>query len=64
MKIELAESTDEILAELNIELAHRYFGNDGGIKEGLKYDKQFNTALSLFKDDANYSRLLSSGKSN
>ena len=63
-EVELAESTDEILAELNIELAHRYFGNDGGIKEGLKYDKQFNTALSLFKDEANYSRLLSSGKSN
>ena len=59
-EVELAESTDEILAELNIELAHRYFGNDGGIKEALKYDKQFNTALSLFKDEANYSRLLSS----
>jgi len=63
-EVEFAESTEEILSELSIELAHRYFGNDGGIKEGLKSDKQFNTALALFKDEANYSRLLSSGKPN
>jgi len=62
--VEFAESTDEILSEFKVELAHRYFGSDGGIKEGLKFDKQFNTALALFNDEANYSRLLSSGKSN
>ncbi len=63
-EVEFAESTDEILSELKVELAHRYLGNDGGTKEGLKYDRQFNTALSLFKDEINYLRLLSSGKSN
>ena len=63
-EVEFTESTDEILSELKVELAHRYLGNDGGIKEGLKFDKQFNTALALFKDEANYIKLLSSGKSN
>jgi hypothetical protein len=64
LEIEFAESTDEILSELKVELAHRYLGNDGGIKEGLKFDKQFNTALALFKDEENYLKLLSSEKSN
>ncbi|HEX9252733.1 MAG TPA: S41 family peptidase, partial [Ignavibacteriaceae bacterium] len=60
--VEFAESTDEILSELKIELAHRYLGNDAEIKEALKYDKQFNAALNLFNDDATYSKLLSSEK--
>jgi len=63
-KIEFDESTDEIVSELRIELAHRYLGNDAGIKEGLKFDKQFNMALSLLKDESNYLRLLNNGKSN
>jgi len=63
-KIEFDESTDEIVSELKIELAHRYLGNDAGIKEGLKFDKQFNMALSLLKDESNYLRLLNNGKSN
>jgi carboxyl-terminal processing protease len=62
-EIEFAESTDEIVTELRIELAHRYLGNDAGITEGLKFDKQFNTALSLLKDESNYLRLLNNGKS-
>lgn len=63
-EVEFAESKEEILSELMVELAHRFLGNDGGIKERLKFDKQFNTALALFKDESNYSKLLSSGKSN
>lgn len=63
-KIEFDESTDEIVSELRIELAHRYLGSDAGIKEGLKFDKQFNMALSLLKDESNYLRLLNNGKSN
>ena len=61
--VEFAESIDEILSELKVELAHRFLGNDGGIKEGLKFDKQFNTALALFNDELNYSRLLGNAKS-
>ena len=61
-EVEFAESSDEILADLKIELAHRYLGNEGGIKEGLKFDKQFNTALTLFNDEKNYTRLLSSSR--
>ena len=63
-EVEFTESKEEILSELMVELAHRFLGNDGGIKERLKFDKQFNTALALFKDESNYSKLLSSGKSN
>jgi carboxyl-terminal processing protease len=63
-EVEFAESKEEILSELMVELAHRFLGNDGGIKERLKFDKQFNTALALFKDESNYSKLLGSGKSN
>jgi carboxyl-terminal processing protease len=63
-EVEFAESKEEISSELMVELAHRFLGNNGGIKERLKFDKQFNTALALFKDELNYSKLLSSGKSN
>ncbi|HCY77851.1 MAG TPA: S41 family peptidase [Ignavibacteriales bacterium] len=63
-EIEFSESSDEILNELKVELAHRFFGNDAGIKERLEFDKQFNTALKLLKDEKSYSRLLSSGKYN
>ena len=57
-------SKTELLKVLKIELAQRFLGNQGAIKERLQFDKQFNTALALFKDNENYSRLLSSGKSN
>ncbi len=63
-EVEFTESKEEILSELLVELAHRFSGNDGGIKERLKFDKQFNTALSLFKAESNYLKLLSGGKSN
>jgi carboxyl-terminal processing protease len=62
--VEFAESNTEILSDLKVELAHRYLGTDGGIKERLKYDKQFNTALALFNDEVSYSKLLITRKSN
>ncbi|MBK7629643.1 MAG: S41 family peptidase [Ignavibacteriales bacterium] len=61
---DFADSKTEILEALRIELAQRYSGNQSGIKERLKFDKQFKTALALFKDNENYSKLLSNGKSN
>jgi len=57
---EFKDNKNEILNELKVELAHRYFGAEGGIKERLKYDKQFATALQIVNKDAEYSKLLSS----
>jgi carboxyl-terminal processing protease len=61
---DFTNSKTEIIEELRIELAQRFLGNQDGIKERLKYDKQFNTALALFKDNVSYTRLLSDRKSN
>ncbi len=57
-------SKTEILEMLKIELAQRFLGNQAAIKERLQFDKQFNAALTLFKDNENYSKLLSNGKLN
>lgn len=57
-------SKTEILEMLKIELAQRFLGNQAAIKERLHFDKQFNAALTLFKDNENYSKLLSNGKLN
>ncbi len=58
---EFSVSKSEILSEIKGELAQRFLGNIGGIKERLKFDKQFNTAIALFKDQDNYVKLLSNG---
>ncbi len=63
-KLDLKESSEEILSELKIELARRYLGVDAAIKEGLKYDKQFNNAFALFKNEADYLKLLTGKKIN
>jgi carboxyl-terminal processing protease len=57
-EIEFKENNNEILEELKIELAYRFSGIDGGMKERLKYDKQFTTALNVLKNEEVYSRLL------
>ena len=49
---------------LKIELAQRFLGNQGAIKERLQFDNQFNAALALFNDKENYAKLLSNGKPN
>jgi carboxyl-terminal processing protease len=63
-KLDLNESSEEILSELKVELARRYLGVDAAIKEALKYDKQFNTAFALFKNDTDYLNLLTGSTKN
>lgn len=55
---EFSEYKNEIIAELKIELASRYYGTNGSIKERLAYDEQFNVALKVLKDINSYSGLL------
>ena len=55
---EFSEYKNEIIAELKIELASRYYGTNGAIKERLTYDEQFNVALMVLKDIKSYSALL------
>jgi carboxyl-terminal processing protease len=52
------ENRDKIILELKIELASRFLGSNGAIKESLKKDKQFNSAVSLLKNDSVYLSLL------
>ena len=57
-EIEFKENINEILEELRIELAYRFNGIDGGMKERLKYDIQFTTALNVLMNEEGYSKLL------
>ncbi len=50
----------EILREIKEEVAARYSGTPGKIEVALDYDKQFQSALNIFKDTAAYDRLLNS----
>lgn len=49
---------DEVLRELKAELAVRYLGVDGRVKEQLDSDVQFQTALDIFQNPAVYNKLL------
>jgi hypothetical protein len=49
----------EILEEAKIELAARFTGSDGRIRETLKYDLQFQCAYRLLKQDEVYNKILS-----
>lgn len=55
---EFKENKADILAEIKIELASRYLGNNGAIKESLNSDKQFISAFNLIKNENKYSELL------
>lgn len=55
---ELEKYKSEILAYIKIELATRYYNQQKGLEESLKYDKQFNTALTLFDNETIYNKLL------
>jgi carboxyl-terminal processing protease len=48
----------EILRELRSELASRYLGSEGRVKEALDNDPQFQAALSILSSDKKYNRLL------
>lgn len=55
---EFNDFTKEIISELKVEIASRYLGTNGAIKERLVYDEQFNAALNIFSDKNTYSKLL------
>lgn len=48
----------EIIKELKSELATRYLGSEGRIKQALDNDPQFQAALSIISSDRKYNRLL------
>ncbi len=48
----------EIVKELKAELASRYLGSEGRIKEALDNDPQFQTAVSVLSNSKIYNRLL------
>lgn len=52
------QSKNLFIGELKSELAMRYFGSEEGLKEGLKYDKQFLAALDLIKNQNKYNSFL------
>jgi carboxyl-terminal processing protease len=55
---------EEILASILEELAARYDGNNGRIKEALKNDMQFKTAANIMGNESLYSRILKSNIAN
>ena len=55
---EFKDNKPDILAEIKIELASRFLGNNGAIRESLKFDIQFSSALELLKNENRYSELL------
>ncbi|HEX2867629.1 MAG TPA: S41 family peptidase [Ignavibacteriales bacterium] len=55
---ELREHKPEMLASIRSEMASRYEGSTGRIREGLKIDKQFQAALSVAGNNEVYSHLL------
>lgn len=57
-KDELKRYEADIIAEIRQELAARVDGRNGRIKESLKYDKQFDVALSILNDKTNYKLIL------
>ncbi|MFH1526189.1 MAG: S41 family peptidase [Bacteroidota bacterium] len=59
--VELTEVSKEIVCEIKKELAARIDGRDGRIKESLKHDKQFDSALNLLNEDSIYLKILAFG---
>jgi len=55
---ELLEHKNEILSEVKKEIAARIGGRSGRIIESLKYDGQFNSALTIAKNINTYNKLL------
>ncbi|BDQ01702.1 S41 family peptidase [Ignavibacterium sp.] len=58
---ELDKHKSEILSYIKIELANRYYNQQKGLEESLKYDKQFSTAITLFKNESVFNKLLNKG---
>ena len=58
---ELSFSKSEVIREIREEIASRYLGSEGRIKESLNNDKQFKAAVDLISS-SNYEKLLRSKK--
>ncbi len=52
--IELEKYRDDVIFEINEELAARTDGREGRIKESLKFDRQFLAAYQILNDDKKY----------
>jgi len=57
---QLAFHKNEIVAEIENELATRISGREGRIKASINNDKQFKTALDILRDENLYAKLLGS----
>jgi carboxyl-terminal processing protease len=55
---ELSKYKNDIISEINNEIAARIDGRKGRIIESLKYDEQFAVALELLESDNEYAKLL------
>jgi carboxyl-terminal processing protease len=55
---ELSKYKNDIISEINNEIAARIEGRKGRIIESLKNDEQFSVALELLKHDQDYNKLL------
>ena len=56
---ELSTYKSEIIREIREEIASRYLGSDGRVKESLNNDKQFKAAIDVLSS-AKYEKLLGS----
>ncbi len=55
---ELSKYKNDIISEIEKEIAARKFGRKGRIIESLKHDNQFSTAVNILKDNIAYESLL------
>jgi carboxyl-terminal processing protease len=53
---------DEILFELNREIAGRYYNYDGRIEVSFRYDPDIQAALNILNDQAAYNKILNGNK--
>jgi carboxyl-terminal processing protease len=58
LDLDLDPNKQDLIGELRVELAHRFSGIEAGIREQLKFDKQFTTAINLLSNNKVYSNLL------
>lgn len=59
---DFSEISKDVLEEVRIEIAARKQGSEGRVKESLKFDKQFQTAVSIINDLSTYKSILSGKK--
>jgi len=57
-KNDLYKFKDEIMAELNMEIASRYYNESGRIEASFRVDDDIQEALRILKDDAAYQAIL------